>query len=518
MGAVTAPPAAAPRFARLLRSMPDGRLVARVRAGDERAFEVIFDRYHRQLLAFCRHMLGSREEAEDALQHAFVSAHRSLVSGDAGKVVELRPWLYAIARNRCLSVLRARRESVALDDVPEPSAEGLAVAAEVEQREDLKDVLADMARLPDDQRAALVLSELGALSHDEVAAVLDVRKDKVKALVFQARESLAGWRTARDTDCRDIREQLATLTGGALRRAPLRRHLETCDDCRSFRGEVRRQREAVALLLPVIPTIALKAKVVGAIAASVHAAPAAGVGAGLAGAGVTAGVEAAGTGGGLAALGGGLAGKALVVAAIAGTAGGGYAVVKDQTSKSATTPVVRERTTQGSTATPTTTSAAARPTPVPATTSTTTTSAQAKSPAAAKKPHGQAKKRPSASVAKGRPAVPGVRGLQHAANAQGLQHRPATPPGQSSGKGKGKATGQVQSSVKPGKTVKPKNVKAPKVKAPKAKTTPPVVTPPEDSSVDDDAEPAITTPSNSGRSGSNPADDIIAKIKTKKSG
>ncbi|MCW2990472.1 MAG: polymerase, sigma-24 subunit, subfamily, partial [Solirubrobacterales bacterium] len=311
VAAITTPPAA-PRFGRLLRSMPDARLVGRVRAGDEQAFEALFDRYHRPLLAFCRHMLGTREEAEDALQHVFVSAHRSLVSG-GDRVVELRPWLYAIARNRCVSVLRARREAVALDDVAEPSAAGLAVAQEVEQREDLRDILGDMARLPDDQRAALVLSELGALSHDEVAEVLGVRRDKVKALVFQARESLAGWREARDADCTVIREQLATLTGGALRRAPLRRHLDTCEGCRGFRGEVRRQREAMALLLPVIPTIALKAKVLGAVAATTHGLPAAGLGAGVAGAGAA--TVAAESGSTLAALGGGIAGKVLVVAA-----------------------------------------------------------------------------------------------------------------------------------------------------------------------------------------------------------
>lgn len=315
------------RLGRPGRSAPDHRLVARVRAGDERAFEAIFDRYHRPLLAFCRHMLGSREEAEDALQHVFVSAHRHLVSRD--EVVELRPWLYAIARNRCLSALRARRDAVALDDVPEPSVEGLSVAGEVEQRQDLKEVLADLARLPDDQRAALVLSELGALSHDEIGAVLGVRRDKVKALVFQARESLAAYRAARGIDCREIREQLANLRGGALRRGPLRRHLETCEGCRGFRDEVRRQREAMALLLPVVPTIALKAKVIGAVTASSASMPASIGAAGLAGGAVSAGVSGGSAAtGGLAGLGGSFVAKSLVVAAVAGTAGGGYVVVE----------------------------------------------------------------------------------------------------------------------------------------------------------------------------------------------
>jgi len=84
-----------------------------VRAGDERAFELIFDRYHRGLLAFCGRMLASSEEAEDALQHTFMAAYRALRSSD--RPIHLKAWLYTIARNRCLSVLRARREQVALD-------------------------------------------------------------------------------------------------------------------------------------------------------------------------------------------------------------------------------------------------------------------------------------------------------------------------------------------------------------------------------------------------------------------
>ena len=247
---------------RLLRAAPDERLVAALRRGDETAFEAIYDRHHRPLLGFCRHMLGSHEEAEDALQRVFVSAHRHLCEGTAH--VNLKPWLYTIARNRCLSMLRARRETLALDDVHEPSRAGLALADEVELGEDLKHMLGDMARLPDDQRAALVLAELGDLSQQEIAATLDVRSDKVKALIFQAREALAGWRQAREASCREICEQLSTLKGSALRRAPIRRHLALCPSCTAFEAEVKRQRAALSLLLPVVPSVALKHSVLAA--------------------------------------------------------------------------------------------------------------------------------------------------------------------------------------------------------------------------------------------------------------
>jgi RNA polymerase sigma factor (sigma-70 family) len=244
--------------ARLLRLVSDERLVERVRGGSEGAFEAIFDRHHRGILAFCRHMLGSVEEAEDAVQHTFLAAYRELAG--SSKPIQLKPWLYTIARNRCLTVLRTRgRQSLAeLDELPTEH-----LAAEVERRHALQDLLRDVAGLPDDQRAALVLSELGDMSHDEIAAVLDCRRDKVKALVFQARSSLIASREARETPCTEIREQLASLRGGALRRTELRRHLRDCPGCREYREQVRDLRRDLAAVLPVAPTVGLKAAVIG---------------------------------------------------------------------------------------------------------------------------------------------------------------------------------------------------------------------------------------------------------------
>ena len=285
-----------------------------VRAGDAAAFETIYDRYSRGLVSFCRHLLGSLEEAEDAVQHTFLAAHRSMLADD--RELHLKAWLYAIARNKCISMLRVRRERLGLDDELElvPSTSGL--SAEVEQREDLRALLGDLQRLPDDQRAALVLAELGAHNHDEIAEVLDVRREKVKALVFQAREALIAARTARETPCAEIREQLATARGGTLRRGNLRRHLEDCPGCRAFRMDVQRQRAAMAIVLPVVPSLALKEAVLGGTLA------AAGAGAGIGGGGAAAG--------GLAAAGGAkaAAAKLMVVAAVtSGATGTGYVAV-----------------------------------------------------------------------------------------------------------------------------------------------------------------------------------------------
>src|SRR5215217_7155513 len=294
-------PAARARSAVLLRMASDERLVEHVRAGSEAAFEVVYDRHHRGILAFCRHMLGSTEEAEDAVQHTFMAAYRDLLGSD--KPIQLRPWLYTIARNRCFSTLRARRERP-LGEMDEPSTENL--STEVQRRQDLRDLLADLSGLPDDQRAALVLAELGAVSHDEIATVLDVPRDKVKALVFQARTSLIASRTARDTPCEEIREQLANLRGGSLRRTTIRRHLRACAGCRAFREEVTLQRKALAVALPVVPTLGLKESALAAAFGT------GGAGSGAAATAAGAGVAAAASGGGA------LAAKALVAVALVG--------------------------------------------------------------------------------------------------------------------------------------------------------------------------------------------------------
>jgi RNA polymerase sigma factor (sigma-70 family) len=244
-----------------LRLASDAHLVEQVHAGSERAFEALFDRYQTALLQFCARMLGSLPEAEDAVQLTFMAAYRDLMQ--AKRPAALRPWLYAIARHRCLNVLRARRER-ALANVPEVAVDYL--ASEVATRDDLRAILADLATLPRDQRHALVLAELGDISHEEIAQLLGCPQKRVKALVFQARSSLAAARSARETPCTQIREQLASLHGAALRRALLRRHLSECPGCRAFRDELRAERRQRGVLLPV--AVGLKRTILGPLVGS----------------------------------------------------------------------------------------------------------------------------------------------------------------------------------------------------------------------------------------------------------
>jgi RNA polymerase sigma factor (sigma-70 family) len=277
-----------PRFA------PDDRLVALVRHGELTAFEILYDRHARELLGFCSYILGSRHDAEDAVQSTFASAYKALMADD--RPVELRPWLFAIARNTSLSILRLRRP---VSEIHEVAAPGEDPVLRAEQRENLRVLVATMLELPEHQRTALVLAELHGLSHRDIGVVLDVPSERVKAYIFQARSSLISERVARGADCAEIRQELSNARGPALLKARLRRHLRSCEGCRDFAAELSRGRGQLGILVPIAPTLALKRRVLDAasgnasgagvgLGSSAVGASLAGTSAELAGAGVKA--------------------------------------------------------------------------------------------------------------------------------------------------------------------------------------------------------------------------------------
>ena len=231
----------------------DEWLVACVRRGDTAAFEALYDRHVRELLGFCVYMLGSRHDAEDAVQATFASAYRALRADS--RPVTLRPWLFTIARNDCLSILRRRRPVVELNGEVAPGPDPV---TELEVREEVRKVFEGLRELPENQRAALVLAEVHGLSQQEIGRVLGVRSDQVKAYVYQARSKLISDRRARDADCDEIREELASARGAALLRGRLRRHVRSCPDCKLYADGVARQRRQLGALLPIVPPLALK--------------------------------------------------------------------------------------------------------------------------------------------------------------------------------------------------------------------------------------------------------------------
>src|SRR5262245_27370378 len=149
----------------LLRLQSDEKLVALIREGHDRAFEVLFDRYQARLLTFCRHLLHSAPDAEDVLQEVFVAAHTAMIADE--RPISARPWLYRIARNRCLNYLR-RPVPEGQDSMDvHPHEHGTTTLEQVQQREELREIVADMKELPETQRTAMVLREIDDLTYTE---------------------------------------------------------------------------------------------------------------------------------------------------------------------------------------------------------------------------------------------------------------------------------------------------------------------------------------------------------------
>jgi RNA polymerase sigma factor (sigma-70 family) len=261
------------------RFVSDEHLVVSMRRGERGAFESLYDRHVVELLSFCFFMLGSREDAEDAVQSTFAAAHRALLRDE--RSVDVRPWLYAIARNVSIGILRKRRPQQT-EHAARPAGED--VLAKVERRESVRQLLSGMLELPERHRTALVLAELHGQSQSEIGELLGVSPSTVKSYIFQARATLSSERAARETDCREIREELVTARGAALLRGRLRRHLRSCAGCREYARDVSHRRRELGALLPLLPTFALKRRVLDA---TVGQAGGAGVCAGGAGAGAT---------------------------------------------------------------------------------------------------------------------------------------------------------------------------------------------------------------------------------------
>jgi RNA polymerase sigma factor (sigma-70 family) len=182
----------------LLRLQSDERLVALIRDGDDGAFEALVQRYYARLLAFCRHMLGSRAGAEDVLQEVFLASLRAIRADD--RPINPRPWLYRIARNRCLYHLR-RSQPPGQDSVDEFERNDATTTADtVHKREGFRHLVAHVQELPETQRTALLLREIDALTYEQIAEAMDTTVPSVKSLLVRARVALADAADARLAD------------------------------------------------------------------------------------------------------------------------------------------------------------------------------------------------------------------------------------------------------------------------------------------------------------------------------
>ena len=153
------------------------------------ATRALYEQYANQIFRYCLHQLGSREEAEDAVQTTFLNAFRGLKRGIVPDVESA--WLFKIAHNVCLSRRRStwrrgRIESPTDFEVVEELAP--APSRRADELMGLQDVL---EQLPETQRRAILLREWQGLSYREIAAELELSQAAVETLIFRARRSLA---------------------------------------------------------------------------------------------------------------------------------------------------------------------------------------------------------------------------------------------------------------------------------------------------------------------------------------
>jgi RNA polymerase sigma factor (sigma-70 family) len=289
--------------------------------GYDEAFGTIHDRYRQRLLAYTRQMLGpSRSDAEDVLQDVFLRAYGALRNDD--RPVTLRAWLYRVAHNRCIDHLRRpvppAAEIYELSRTPTHDPQ-----AETVRREDLRRLVQDVQRLPEQQRSALLMRELDGLTYAELADALDTSVPAIKSLLVRARVGLVEAEEARDTACVDIRADLVRSHGRGVRTSGRsRRHLRDCDGCREYRQCLRGVDQGLAALAPGgAGPLAGVAKLLGIGGASSGAAAGAGAGAGAGGTAAVAGGATAATA---------TATKVVAIVCCAAVVGGGAAEVRQE--------------------------------------------------------------------------------------------------------------------------------------------------------------------------------------------
>jgi RNA polymerase sigma factor (sigma-70 family) len=248
----------------LLRLRSDEQLVALFRAGSDEAFGVLHDRYRQRLFAYVRQMLSghSRQDAEDVLQDVFVRAFGSLRSDS--RAINVRAWLYRVAHNRCIDHLR--RPHPPASEIFEMSRKPLLDPVdEAQRRDDLKRLVSDVGRLPEQQRSALLMREIDGLSYADLAGALDVTVPAVKSLLVRARVGLVEAQESRDADCGEIqRDLMASYDRGVKASGRARRHLRECAGCQEYRNELRGMRRRFAALAPAgAGPVALIAQLLG---------------------------------------------------------------------------------------------------------------------------------------------------------------------------------------------------------------------------------------------------------------
>ncbi len=170
-----------------MTAFSDEALLDRLRAGDRSALGEIYERYKSRLYGYCFRLLRDSADAQDAVQETFVklSLGIGLLSQDAA----FRTWIYRVARNESLMILRKRQRLSTTD--PDTLFDERTPQDDVERHDAVTAVHGALARLGLEYREALVLREFDGMSYAEIATLTDSSLEAVKARIFRARRALA---------------------------------------------------------------------------------------------------------------------------------------------------------------------------------------------------------------------------------------------------------------------------------------------------------------------------------------
>ena len=167
--------------------------IRRARDGDRDAFAELYRRFSRRVHGLCLHLLGSREDAEDAGSEIFMKLHAAIAGFDPA--FPFGPWLTTIAARHCLDRLRRRRRELRLfetepDEADRSASPGGSPLDSLLAEESRHALAAAIAALPDHQRVPLVLRYHGEMSYDEIAERLDWSRQRVAVSLFRTKQRL----------------------------------------------------------------------------------------------------------------------------------------------------------------------------------------------------------------------------------------------------------------------------------------------------------------------------------------
>jgi RNA polymerase sigma factor (sigma-70 family) len=223
----------------------DARLVAAVRHGDDRAFEVLYTRYHRRIQAYVLGMVKDHGRAEDVTQEIFVAALRRMRATE--RPILFKPWIYEIAKNACIDQYRRTRRteelSLEADDGLAPADYGKLVNASptpevaVAAKQDLDTLCGALGGLSDTHHEILMLREFEGLSYQEIGERMNLSRPAVESTLFRARRRLTEEfdELVSGARCQRIQALIATASEtrlGTRESRRLSRHISHCQPCR----------------------------------------------------------------------------------------------------------------------------------------------------------------------------------------------------------------------------------------------------------------------------------------------